>query len=66
MQAETLAELTGLAGAVVGSGVSMEGISRQRRKTARQAERTHLPGLSEVAAGTLDYFGMTIPWSVTV
>ncbi|MFD4523267.1 hypothetical protein ACFWP7_04895 [Streptomyces sp. NPDC058470] len=50
MQAETLAGLMGLAGAVVGAGVSTAAVIWQQRKTAREVERTHLLGLSEAAA----------------
>ncbi|MFE4918992.1 hypothetical protein [Streptomyces sp. NPDC056661] len=50
MQAETLAGLMGLAGAVVGAAVSTGAVIWQQRKTAHEAERTHLLGLSEAAA----------------
>ncbi|CAM5647371.1 hypothetical protein SAFG77S_03319 [Streptomyces afghaniensis] len=50
MQAETLAGLIGLAGAVVGAGgVSTAALIWQQRKTAHEAERTHLLGLAEAA-----------------
>ncbi|MCX4608716.1 hypothetical protein [Streptomyces mirabilis] len=50
MQAETLAGLMGLAGAVVGAGVSTGAVIWQQRKTAHEAERVHLLGMSEAAA----------------
>lgn len=50
MQAETLAGLMGLAGAVVGAGVSTSAVIWQQRKTTHEAERVHLAGLSEAAA----------------
>ncbi|MGX1541011.1 hypothetical protein [Streptomyces adustus] len=50
MQAETLAGLMGLAGAVVGAGVSTGAVIWQQRKAALEAERTHKLGLSEAAA----------------
>lgn len=40
----------GLAGAVVGAAVSTGAVIWQQRKTAHEAERTHLLGLSEAAA----------------
>ncbi|WP_371672248.1 hypothetical protein OG985_34240 [Streptomyces sp. NBC_00289] len=50
MQAETLAAFMGLTGAVVGAGVSTGAVIWQQRKTAQEAERTHLLGLAEAAA----------------
>ncbi|MFF9210467.1 MULTISPECIES: hypothetical protein [unclassified Streptomyces] len=50
MQAETLAGLMGLAGAVVGAAVSTGAVIWQQRKIAHEAERTHLLGLAEAAA----------------
>ncbi|MFE4991412.1 hypothetical protein ACFRH4_08680 [Streptomyces mirabilis] len=53
MQAETLAGLMGLAGAVVGAGVSTGAVIWQQRKAAHEAERTHLLGLAETAANEI-------------
>lgn len=50
MQAETLAALFGLGGTLVGAAVSTGAVVWQQRKTAREAERIHLLGLSEAAA----------------
>ncbi|MER7496358.1 hypothetical protein ABT033_27635 [Streptomyces pharetrae] len=49
MQAETLAGLMGLAGAVVGAGVSTGAVIWRQRKTAHEAE-PYLLSLSEAAA----------------
>ncbi|ROP53290.1 hypothetical protein [Streptomyces sp. PanSC9] len=69
MQAETLAGLMGLAGAVVGAGVSTGAVVWQQRKTAHEAERTYLLGLSEAAANEViqltyaieDHFRQGVP-----
>ncbi|MET7761722.1 hypothetical protein ABZS71_06660 [Streptomyces sp. NPDC005393] len=53
MQAETLAGLMGLAGAVVGAAVSTGAVIWQQKKIAHEAERTHLLGLSESAANEI-------------
>ncbi|WP_326658802.1 hypothetical protein [Streptomyces canus] len=50
MQAETLAALMGLGGAVVGAGLSTGAVIWQQRRTAHEAERVHLLGLAEAAA----------------
>ncbi|MFE7183152.1 hypothetical protein [Streptomyces erythrochromogenes] len=50
MEAETLAGLFGLGGALVGAAVSTGAVIWQQRKTAHEAERSHLLGLSEAAA----------------
>ncbi|MEU5030186.1 hypothetical protein [Streptomyces milbemycinicus] len=50
MQAETLAGLMGLGGALVGAAVSTGAVVWQQRKTAHEAERVHLLGLAEAAA----------------
>lgn len=50
MQAETLAGLMGLAGAMVGAGVSTGAVIWQHRKAAHETERMHLLGLAEAAA----------------
>ncbi|WAU78521.1 hypothetical protein O1Q96_01455 (plasmid) [Streptomyces sp. Qhu-G9] len=50
MQAETLAALMGLGGAIVGAGLSTGAVIWQQRKTAHEAERMHLSGLAEAAA----------------
>ncbi|MFH9038486.1 hypothetical protein ACH4FA_03805 [Streptomyces sp. NPDC017966] len=68
MQAETLAGLMGLAGAVVGAAVSTAAVIWQQRKTAHEAERTHLLGLAEAAANEVirlsyelqDHFGQVV------
>ncbi|MFE7762954.1 hypothetical protein [Streptomyces sp. NPDC057438] len=69
MQAETLAGLMGLAGAVVGAGVSTGAVIWQQRKTAHETERAHLLGLSEAAANEViqltyaieDHFAEGVP-----
>ncbi|MEU2554129.1 hypothetical protein ABZ589_20985 [Streptomyces sp. NPDC013313] len=69
MQAETLAGLMGLAGAVVGAAVSTGAVVWQQRKTAHEAERTYLLGLSETAANEVirltyaieDHFAEGVP-----
>ncbi|MGW7261522.1 hypothetical protein [Streptomyces sp. NPDC054834] len=53
MQAETLVGLMGLAGAVVGAGLSTGVVVWQQKKTAHEAERTYLLGLSEAAANEI-------------
>ncbi|REK88255.1 hypothetical protein DY245_22405 [Streptomyces inhibens] len=50
MEAETLAGLFGLGGALVGAAVSTGAVVWQQRKTAHEAERAHLLGLAEAAA----------------
>ncbi|MEU0942529.1 hypothetical protein ABZ379_06990 [Streptomyces canus] len=50
MQAETLAALFGLGGTLVGAAVSTGAVVWQQRRTANEAERVHLLGLSETAA----------------
>ncbi|WP_433572076.1 hypothetical protein [Streptomyces sp. CA-251247] len=50
MEAETLAGLFGLGGAVVGAVVSSSAVVWQQRRNAREAERTHLLGIAEAAA----------------
>ncbi|MFF3411383.1 hypothetical protein ACFYW8_35370 [Streptomyces sp. NPDC002742] len=73
MQAETLAGLFGLGGAVVGAAVSTGAVIWQQRKTSRDAERTHLLGLSEAAANGViqitysieDHFAGGVPCSGT-
>jgi hypothetical protein len=45
-----VAGLFGLGGALVGAAVSTGAVIWQQRKTAHEAERTHLLGLSEAAA----------------
>ena len=50
MEAETLAGLFGLGGAVVGAVVSSSALVWQQRRNAREAERTHLLGIAEAAA----------------
>ncbi|WNE95550.1 hypothetical protein PS467_09460 [Streptomyces luomodiensis] len=50
MQAETLAGLFGLGGALVGAAVSTGAVVWQQRKITREAERAHLLGLAESAA----------------
>ncbi|MFH8739421.1 MULTISPECIES: hypothetical protein [unclassified Streptomyces] len=50
MEAETLAGLFGLGGALVGAAISTGAVIWQQRKTAQEGERTHLLGLSEAAA----------------
>ncbi|MFD5711338.1 hypothetical protein ACFWHW_13225 [Streptomyces pharetrae] len=73
MQAETLAGLMGLAGAVVGAGVSTGALIWQQRKTAHEAERTYLLGLSETAANEVirltyaieDHFEQGVPTTQT-
>ncbi|MEU6651295.1 hypothetical protein ABZ904_18080 [Streptomyces sp. NPDC046900] len=69
MQAETLAGLMGLAGAVVGAAVSTGAVIWQQRKTAHEAERIHLLGLAEAAANEVirltyaieDHFEQGVP-----
>ncbi|GAA5078704.1 hypothetical protein [Streptomyces similanensis] len=50
MGPEMVAGLFGLGGALVGAVVSTGAVIWQQRKTAHEAERTHLLGLSETAA----------------
>ena len=50
VEAETLAGLFGLGGALVGAAVSTGAVIWQQRKTAEEGERTHLLSLSEAAA----------------
>ena len=53
MQAETLAGLMGLAGAVVGAGVSTGAVIWQQQKTAQDSERSYRLGLGESAANEI-------------
>ncbi|WP_406357442.1 hypothetical protein OHB56_33570 [Streptomyces sp. NBC_01635] len=53
MQAETLAGLMGLAGAVVGAGVSTGAVIWQQRKATHAAERAYRLGLAESAANEI-------------
>ncbi|MFD8547097.1 hypothetical protein [Streptomyces sp. NPDC059649] len=50
MGPEMVAGLFGLGGALVGAVVSTGAVIWQQRKTAHEAERTHMLGLSEAAA----------------
>ncbi|MET7347450.1 hypothetical protein [Streptomyces mirabilis] len=50
MQAETLAGLMGLPGAVVGAAVSTGAVIWQQRRTAHETERSYKLGLAETAA----------------
>ncbi|MFF4467976.1 hypothetical protein ACFYZ3_00305 [Streptomyces sp. NPDC001599] len=50
MGPEMVAGLFGLGGALVGAAVSTGAVIWQQRKTAHEAERTHLLGLAEAAA----------------